>query len=227
MILNYRWYFRRKGKKRIRLPDEYGTPEFWAAWRAALERKGGPPSGSLEWLIRRYKESAHFAGLAESSRRSRDNIMQKVVGKSGNVPFANVTKRKIQDGMEARAATPHAANNFLVAMSVLFRWAVQNDHISVNPCDGVEPLRAKIVGHHTWSIEEVEQYRARHPVGTKARLALDLLLFKRAATFGRNPRRQAACAGWGDDDPIGQDRGRSDDPDISRTQGIYRRDRDR
>ena len=31
-------------------------------------------------------------------------------------------------------------------------------------------------GHHTWTIEEVEQFRARHPVGSKPRLAMELLL---------------------------------------------------
>jgi len=32
-------------------------------------------------------------------------------------------------------------------------------------------------GYHTWTPEEVRQFEARHPVGTKARLALALLLF--------------------------------------------------
>jgi hypothetical protein len=34
----------------------------------------------------------------------------------------------------------------------------------------------KTKGHHTWSDEEVAQYRERHASGTKARLALELLL---------------------------------------------------
>lgn len=32
-------------------------------------------------------------------------------------------------------------------------------------------------GIHAWTIEEVEQFEAKHPVGTKARLALALLLY--------------------------------------------------
>ena len=32
-------------------------------------------------------------------------------------------------------------------------------------------------GYHTWTLEEVRQYEERHPIGTKARLALALLLF--------------------------------------------------
>jgi integrase len=55
---------------------------------------------------------------------------------------------------------------------------VKNEHLQANPCDGIEPFKTKDTGgHHTWTVEEVEQYRAHHPVGTRARLALDLLLF--------------------------------------------------
>ena len=32
-------------------------------------------------------------------------------------------------------------------------------------------------GHHSWNAEEIEQFRARHPIESKARLALDLLLY--------------------------------------------------
>jgi integrase/recombinase XerD len=32
-------------------------------------------------------------------------------------------------------------------------------------------------GHHAWSIKEVQRYEDRHPIGSKARLALALLLY--------------------------------------------------
>jgi integrase len=39
----------------------------------------------------------------------------------------------------------------------------------------VEPAPAG--GHHTWTVGEVRQFEKRHPIGTKARLALGLLLW--------------------------------------------------
>jgi integrase len=48
--------------------------------------------------------------------------------------------------------------------------------IAEDPCAGIKVKTAKSDGHHTWTLEEIEQYRARHPVGTMARLALELLL---------------------------------------------------
>jgi integrase len=32
-------------------------------------------------------------------------------------------------------------------------------------------------GFHTWSVEEIQQFEERHPIGTKARLALALLMY--------------------------------------------------
>lgn len=174
------WTFRR-GTEYARLPDDYGSADFWTAYNAALEGKKAPKaggkSGTLEWLVRRYKASGHFASLAPTSRQGRDYIMQAVCKEAGHVPFIRVTRVKIQEAMDRRAATPHAANNFLVAMSVLFKWAVDNEMIEKNPCEGVSPRKDKIKGFHTWTIEEVDQFRAKHPIGTKPRLALDLLLF--------------------------------------------------
>jgi integrase len=103
--------------------------------------------------------------------------MQGVVKESGTVQFVKITRKHIRDALARRASTPHAANNFLIAMNLVFRWALDHDHVEVNPCDGVRPIAAKIEGHHTWTEEEVAAYRAKHPVGTVPRLALDLLLF--------------------------------------------------
>ena len=47
-----------------------------------------------------------------------------------------------------------------------------------NPAREVPNLRpTNPEGFHTWTLEEVWQFEARHPIGTKARLALALLLY--------------------------------------------------
>src|SRR5262249_11090136 len=45
------------------------------------------------------------------------------------------------------------------------------------PVRDVRRIRYASEGFHTWSVEEVKQFIKRHPVGTKAYLALCLLLF--------------------------------------------------
>jgi integrase len=178
------WYFKRKGK-RVRLPDVYGTEEFNAAYEKALSGSEVAPlvpkakSGSLKWLVGQYKRSAAWAELAPGTRRARDNILKKVLDdpKNADGPFVDLTKAKIKAGVDKRAATPNAANNFLKTMSHLFKWAVEAEHLEVNPVIGVSKTNVKSDGFHTWSIEQVEQYRAKHKLGTKPRLAIDILLF--------------------------------------------------
>lgn len=177
------WYFRKGNGPRIRITDPFGSPGFRKAYDAALsgapaEQTAPARSGSVAWLVDKYKASGKFLGGADSTQYFRANFLKQMVEKVGEKPFSKITKKVIQNSMEARSATPHHANNMLTAISLMFEWAVENDHLKVNPCAGVKPFPTKKSdGHHTWTVEEVEQYRSHHKVGTRARLALDLLLF--------------------------------------------------
>lgn len=57
------------------------------------------------------------------------------------------------------------------------RQAIEEKIHNNNPARDVRRVRYPSEGFHTWSIEEARQYQAHHPIGTKARLALSLLLF--------------------------------------------------
>lgn len=175
------WYFRRGNGKRIRLRSEYGSKAFRAEYDAAMRGqptpKGSTISGTLEWLVSRYRQSAKYAALASSTRGIRDNILASLVRNAGEKPFANIRRKHIEQAMDDRAKTPHAANNFLIVTRQMFEWAVANEHVTENPCNGVKAIKASTDGFHTWTVEEAQQYRDRHPTGTMARLALDMLLF--------------------------------------------------
>jgi integrase len=54
---------------------------------------------------------------------------------------------------------------------------VEHDLVETNPAAEVKRIKHPSAGHHTWSPAEVAQFEARHPIGTKARLALALLLW--------------------------------------------------
>jgi site-specific recombinase XerD len=57
----------------------------------------------------------------------------------------------------------------------LFKWAVRKGHANANPAIGVEKIN-ETVGWHTWTSAEVAAYRNHHKVGSKARLALEIML---------------------------------------------------
>jgi len=179
------WYVR-VGGKRIRIRETYGTPEFDAAYQAALTgnavvKKAAPDvaAGTLKWLIDQYRDTAAWQHeLSGATRRQRDNIYKHVIAASGNVPFARITKADIERGREKRAATPHQARHFLDAMRGLFRWAHKARHIKQDPTASVEsPLRPRNDGFKAWDEEDVSAYEQRWPIGTRQRVWLDVLLY--------------------------------------------------
>jgi integrase/recombinase XerD len=82
--------------------------------------------------------------------------------------------RRIRD---AKIKTPAAANQRVKALRAMFSWANEAEQTSVNPTIGVKKLKYTTDGHHTWTREEIEQFRERHVPGTQARLAFDLLRY--------------------------------------------------
>jgi integrase len=59
----------------------------------------------------------------------------------------------------------------------MFGWAIENGMMATNPARDVRHISYASDGFHTWTVDEVGQFEARHPIGTKARLALALLLY--------------------------------------------------
>jgi integrase len=95
----------------------------------------------------------------------------------GDGPVASLDIEAIECMFAALAATPAKANEWRVALRDMFRFAVRRKLIGINPADGLKKMRPKRPdGHHTWTEAEVEQFRRKHVVGTKARLALELHL---------------------------------------------------
>src|SRR5262249_10164463 len=62
---------------------------------------------------------------------------------------------------------------------------------TVDPTKGVKKLKGdnEAEGFHTWTEEELDRYEARWPIGTRQRLAYDLLLYTGLR------RGDAACVG--------------------------------
>lgn len=178
------WYVRRDHGPRIRIRAEYDTKEFWEEYNAAIAGAPVPQktskANSLQWALDRYRESSAWAGLAVATRRSRENIFRQVIKTGGTAALSAITAETILAGRERRSATPHAANAFLKAMRSFFDWAAGDGRlVKSNPCIGVKLLKGKNddVGHHTWTEDEIERFEKRWPLGTRERLAFDLLLY--------------------------------------------------
>src|SRR5262249_25407618 len=76
-----------------------------------------------------------------------------------------------------KVATPFAQRNFLNTLRNMFDWAVGEGGVPENPTLGVKRQKAKTAGYRTWSEADIERFEAKHPIGTKGRLAFALLLY--------------------------------------------------
>jgi site-specific recombinase XerD len=196
---NVRLYFWRKGQRKVRIRARPGTAEFEAAYRAALaQSKAGslcssteaksmhPIPGTYRWLCTLYFGSVEFRRLDQRTQRTRRGILEATFHEPiapgakerfADFPLARMTVKAIRVLRDRKARHPEAANNRLKAVRRVFAWAMENDHVTANPARDVPRVRSGSQGYHTWTASEVEQYERRHPVGSKARLALALLLY--------------------------------------------------
>lgn len=177
------WYVRMGDGPRIRLHAPFGSPEFMAEYQAATGAKGKPQPQrrfgpeTLQWLWDRYRDSLAWAELSEATRRQRINVMKRVLAESPHVEFGKIRAKHIRDGIDRRRATPAAARHFLETLRGLFKWAVPAELATLNPTDGVETPRKATEGHHVWTEEECALFERTWPLGTRERLAYDVLLW--------------------------------------------------
>jgi integrase len=177
------WFFRARHGARIRLRGEYGSKQWnddYAAALAGIAKRELPPPrasrGTLRWLIENWKRSSDWTMTSPATQKQRDSILNRVLAKSGDRAVEEISPADIRAGRENRADTPAAANNFLKTMRALFRWAKDASLVDENPAAAVKLLKVKTEGFKPWSLQDVEQYRGRWPIGTRERLALEILI---------------------------------------------------
>lgn len=181
---NYVWYVRKPGGNRIRIRGEYGSPEFNASYLAAMNGLSvTQPSlpeakGTMAWLWGQYRQTAVWTRLKPATRRQRENIMAGVLKQIGHEKCTAIKRGDIVASRDARSATPAQARNFLDAVRGLFRWALEADHIKVDPTAGVKnPPKPNGPGFLVWTEDDVDRYQAKWPIGSRERVWLDLLLY--------------------------------------------------
>src|SRR5262249_26283605 len=71
----------------------------------------------------------------------------------------------------------HNAQNWLKAFRHFAAWSKSRKLMRQDPTWGIKVKVPKSDWHHTWTDDEVAQFEAAHPVGSKPRLALALGLY--------------------------------------------------
>jgi integrase len=183
-----RFYFRRAGFKQVPLPGLPWSPEFMAAYEAALAGQPAAPSrikpGTLRALAVSYFGSMVFLSLKPRTRRVYRNRIEQLckqkdaIGNAcGDKNAATLQREHIMKMMAALANKPESANLLRKVLRAMMQHAVEIGMRAGDPTRDVKAIRRKSDGIHSWSEPEIAQFEARHAVGTKPRLAEALLLY--------------------------------------------------
>jgi integrase len=211
---------RRDEKRGKQLPGPKGSPEFVAEYNKRLAAYLANPTAmgargprrsdpyTIGWAFDEYKKSSAWlhGTLGETTRGQRDAILYELRKEIGAEPLKLLNRESIETALKRRAATPHRANHVLKTLRHFGDWAATSEidgHriINKNPCEGVKPIRAPKTqrsefnpdaedGHITWSEEDIAEFEAKWPVGTRQRLVFAVLLstglrISDAAALGR------------------------------------------
>lgn len=196
--------------KKVRIEATPWTEKFMLLYHSAMSGDAEKPArtpnrvqaDTWSWLCHAYFSSSDFTGLDTSTQKRRRSALEATFIETikpgspllwADCPIERITPVAIRSLRDRKAIdTPDGANARLKAIRGVFRWAVSPDVelVSSNPARDVPPIPIVTDGHHSWDLAEVRRYIKRHPIGSKAYLALCLLMFSGgrrsdAVLFGR------------------------------------------
>jgi integrase len=183
-----RFRFRRQGASRYLPPP--GSAEYKAAYAEALNGVIGldrVKTGTINDLVARYYQSVGFQQASKGWQSTIRGVIEPFRNETGHLPVAGFETRHIEKEIAKRleqrvvngkrVGGTHAAKRFREVMNKLFSYAKKQKMIAENPVTDAEQVKHEGPGYKTWTEDEIRTYRARWPLGTKARLALELMLW--------------------------------------------------
>jgi integrase len=180
---NAPYYYFRRGHMRVRLPGLPGSSEFMLAYQQALNSSQSPQApigigrskpGSVAASVARYFESQHFAQMAPSTQAALRSTLNRFRDQYGDHPI-NMPSKAIQIILSDKA--PGVARNWFKHIRALCQFAMTVGLLDVDPTQGIKRPKAKTERRRPWTDAEIAQFEAKHPIGSKARLAFALGLY--------------------------------------------------
>jgi integrase len=131
--------------------------------------------GTVNAAIVSYYQSSDFTQrLAESSRKMRRAILERFREEHGDKRIGLMHTQALQTIIGKKS--PAAAQNWHKTLRGLIDHAMSLGMITSDPLAAVKLVPVKTNGHHAWERDECAQFEAHHALGTRARLAYELLL---------------------------------------------------
>ena len=178
-----RFYLRRLGFKKIPLPGLPWSPEFMEGYERALAVQPVQPGsarvkpGTLRALAVSYFASLAFRTKKPGTQHAYRYIIDRLCVEHGDKRPALLHREHVVKLIAAHAEKPGMAYAMRRSLRALMQHAVEIGMRGDDPTLGVRAIPIKTDGYHSWTEAEIAQFEARHPIGSRARLAFALLLY--------------------------------------------------
>jgi hypothetical protein len=165
---------------------------YRAAYEAAKNREPfklmpRAESGTVDDTLPRFYDSLAFRQGSDGWRSDRRRILESFRSEYGRFKLANFEPHLIDQILEKklerrivnkrRVGGSAAAQRLREQLFLFFRWAKKQRLVTANPVEDAESVAHKAKGYYRWKEEDIAAYRKRWPLGTKPRLAMELVLW--------------------------------------------------
>jgi integrase len=184
-----RYRFRR-GKVSVYLPPP-ASKDYKKAYAKAKGEAGvieRAVERSVNDLVAHFYRTVSFRRVSEEWQKTMRQTIEPFREEYGNDMVEHFRPKDIdkilQDRFEQtvndkgkRVGGSASAERLREMLMRLFRLAKKLEWRTDNPAELSEPIRHKGKGFYTWTETDIATYRKRWPLGTKARLAMELMLW--------------------------------------------------
>lgn len=178
--------YRRTGHATYYFRAKPFSRDWWEEYEACVRGEVAPRvqpgreriiPGSVADLISRYYSSPDWlGGMNDQSRHKARAIIDRMRENLGDAAANSITYAECAAILAKMADRPHAANRFRKLMRRVWDEGMRLGMVATNPWALTKGMREDGPGFHCWTEAEIRQFQNHWPVGTRQRLALELML---------------------------------------------------
>jgi hypothetical protein len=183
------YYLRKPGRPKIRMQVADDVLPWSPAFMAALESASAklpadqkqvvnraPVAGTVNAALVSYYDSGMFNALGKTTRQNRRAILERLIRAEHGDKRTHMMHAQALGAIMGKLK-PNPQRNFKRAMRHFVKYCISLGLMTADPLASVTLTdKPKSKGFHAWADDEVDAYRKHHAAGTKARLALEVLL---------------------------------------------------
>ena len=176
--------FRKRGHREAVMDTQFpeGAPIPFAL-HAEIQRRLSEPvqvrkRDALSGVIQHYRAHHKFTRLAPRTRADYEKRLAYLDDKLGHLHPRQIERYHVIKWHDAWAEkfSPHRANYLLAVLKVVLEHAIDMGLTSTNPAKGVKAHRYDKLDRQPWPADLIAAYRDAAPLGTPARLVMELCL---------------------------------------------------